>query len=208
VENVGVDLQWAWPTRDQVHLPALIGGNPLNQGAVGPTTSVYISGTWTKVHPCQKKRTLLRRFDPLWCRSSGMHHFSTSSSSKSAPPSVPVWQQALRYGTLLPWTLTEQRLKIYIDLMSRNPASSNHNRSALRHLTTPPSRSPLSCAWSSHVIGVVRDMLLFESLQRGGDKCGSKFSFFFRTRGHMRIEAIIFLTFLAALTWHILIALV
>jgi hypothetical protein len=54
-ENVRIDLQWALPTRDQFHLPTMIGDNPLNQGAVGPTTSAYIMGTWTKVHPCQKK---------------------------------------------------------------------------------------------------------------------------------------------------------
>jgi hypothetical protein len=29
-ENVEIDLQWAWATSDQVQLPALIGGNPLN----------------------------------------------------------------------------------------------------------------------------------------------------------------------------------
>jgi hypothetical protein len=28
--SVGVDLQWAWTTRDQVYLPILIGGNLLN----------------------------------------------------------------------------------------------------------------------------------------------------------------------------------
>jgi hypothetical protein len=44
-ENVGVDLQWAWATRDQVQLPALIEGNPFNQGAVGPAASAYIMGT-------------------------------------------------------------------------------------------------------------------------------------------------------------------
>jgi hypothetical protein len=27
---VGIDLQWTWVTRNQVQLPALIGGNPLN----------------------------------------------------------------------------------------------------------------------------------------------------------------------------------
>jgi hypothetical protein len=37
--------KWAWATRDQVQLPALIGGNPLNQGAVGPAGSAYIMGT-------------------------------------------------------------------------------------------------------------------------------------------------------------------
>jgi hypothetical protein len=30
---------------DQVQLPALIGGNPLNQGAVSLTTSTYIMDT-------------------------------------------------------------------------------------------------------------------------------------------------------------------
>jgi hypothetical protein len=50
-ENVRVDIQWAWTTRDQVKLPALIGGNPLNQGAVSPTASAYIMGTWINVHP-------------------------------------------------------------------------------------------------------------------------------------------------------------
>jgi hypothetical protein len=44
VELVGVDLQWAWATKDQNHLSTLIGGNPLNQGAVGPIASAYIMG--------------------------------------------------------------------------------------------------------------------------------------------------------------------
>jgi hypothetical protein len=44
-ENVGINLHWAWPTRDQVHLSALIGSNPFNQGAVGSTVNAYIMGT-------------------------------------------------------------------------------------------------------------------------------------------------------------------
>jgi hypothetical protein len=72
-ENVGVELQWAWTTRDQVQLPVLIGGNPLNQGAVSPTVSVYIMDMWTNVHPKPENRTLHRVRSPRR-GSGGMHH--------------------------------------------------------------------------------------------------------------------------------------
>jgi hypothetical protein len=35
-KTVGVDLQWAWPQGTKPTSHALIGGNPLNQGAVAP----------------------------------------------------------------------------------------------------------------------------------------------------------------------------
>jgi hypothetical protein len=99
-ENVGVDLQWAWATRDQVHLPVLIGINPLNQGAVGPTASAYIMGMGTKVHPCQKIEHLLEGPIPYGIVAVGCTTVCRSSST-SELPLVRVCQPALWYGNFL-----------------------------------------------------------------------------------------------------------
>jgi hypothetical protein len=37
--------KWAWATSNQVQLPVLIGGNPLNQEVVDPASSAYIMNT-------------------------------------------------------------------------------------------------------------------------------------------------------------------
>jgi hypothetical protein len=104
-ENIGVDLQWAWATRDQVHLLALIRGNPLNQEGVGPTASAYIMVKWTNVHTSHIQYTYTEGSIPYGTVAVGCVTVRCSSSPTSVSPPVHVLLQALRYETPLPCDL-------------------------------------------------------------------------------------------------------
>jgi hypothetical protein len=118
-ENVVVDLQWSWSQGTKTTSHALIGANPLISGqwALPPA---LISRAREPKFTVLRGNTQNRGHDPLRCRSGGMHHCRTRrrpSSSMSAPPSVNVLLQALRYGLFHP--LPELWLKIYKQSMSR-----------------------------------------------------------------------------------------
>jgi hypothetical protein len=109
---VGVDLQWAWATRDpSLTLRPDRGQSSQLRGSGSHRQRLYNGHVNQRSLPAKKSRTLHRRPDPLWRHSGGMHHCYHAL--------LPLCRCRLRfafdlqpYGMEPPYTLPKQRLKI------------------------------------------------------------------------------------------------